>query len=105
MKNRNIILVIVVVLFFGFVSSLFLNISDLYSVCTKLGCICPQERTEIPCNTCTKNTYYYNIFIFSAGKQCFAQEIITCENGEETNTKLTVYENCKMFISFMGNRI
>jgi hypothetical protein len=108
MKSKTILIIVLAIILSGFVFALIINFSPIGSgACTEMACSCKSynEKTEIPCNSCGKTTFFYATFILNIGKSCNAKQIIICENGDNIGERFGDYTDCKYYISIFGNKI
>ncbi len=105
MDKKIILIIIIALILSGFIFAFMMNSIALEGRvnCTKIGCNCAAnpEAAELPCNFCTKTTYYYYTSILNVEKSCQAREIIICENGEQVGEKIGEYDDCSTEIYFL----
>lgn len=58
------------------------------SMCTVMGCPCEDTSGERPCNSCSFSEPIFTTGILNVVQQCKAQEMITCENGVQVDSRI-----------------
>ncbi len=85
MKLRWIIGVIIVsFIVLGFVIRVFPPLVG----CTAMGCPCGNISGERPCNSCSFSEPIFTTGILNIMQQCKTQEIITCEDGVQVDSRI-----------------
>ena len=94
MKHGFIIgIIIISVIVLGFVIGLILP-GILMTKCTEMGCPCEGVSGERLCNSCSYSDHIFTTGILNVVQQCWASEIITCENDAQVDSRID-FENKK----------
>lgn len=101
-KVLLVVIVIFLLLISGFIGGRILQaLEGELNLCTQKYCFCEEGTTgEIPCNGCTNiNPIYFN-GVVNVFKECHAQEIVSCNNGERSERIDIKQDTCKIKFYF-----
>ena len=101
-KETIIILIIIAIIVLGFIIGAVLPETEGGS-CTLMACPCDGVSGERLCNSCSFPNHIFTTGILNVVQQCPAQEIITCENNQETGKRYDIGEDgCEYDWNFFG---